>query len=231
MWVVVLGVAIFFYGWMSVLAKKRSEYRFGRLLRQSPEFVPTQSYIGINGGISIDERGTLALVDLPNRVRFVGYWDLVEVELQEDGETVTRTSRSSQFASAVVGGVLFGGVGAVVGGLTGKKVTGRGKVTRLSLKIVVNSTSRPMFVLEMLARPQKRDAAYNQLRAMADHWHGLTSVLIRRAQKDDSPRVVAASPVSSSVAEQLTQMSVLVDKGLLTSEEFSVEKRKLLARA
>lgn len=45
------------------------------------------------------------------------YSDIVDYELLEDGESITKGG----LGRAVVGGALFGGVGAVVGGVTGHK--------------------------------------------------------------------------------------------------------------
>lgn len=45
------------------------------------------------------------------------YSDIVDFELLEDGEFIVK----GRLGRAVVGGVLFGGIGAVVGGVTGGK--------------------------------------------------------------------------------------------------------------
>lgn len=45
------------------------------------------------------------------------YQNLLDYELIEDGETITKGG----LGRAVAGGVLFGGVGAIVGGVTGLK--------------------------------------------------------------------------------------------------------------
>ncbi|EPZ54444.1 hypothetical protein H477_3583 [[Clostridium] sordellii ATCC 9714] len=43
------------------------------------------------------------------------YKDIIEFELLEDGESITKGG----LGRAVAGGVLLGGVGAIVGGVTG----------------------------------------------------------------------------------------------------------------
>jgi hypothetical protein len=75
--------------------------------------------------------------------KIFSYRDILESEVLEDGHSVTKTSRSSQLAGTLVGGLLLGGVGAIIGGLSGKKTTHK-KVTRIELKVVVNDTSHPI---------------------------------------------------------------------------------------
>ena len=54
---------------------------------------------------------------LLTKARIYNYSDLLGYEILEDGNTVTKGG----LGSAVVGGALFGGIGSVVGGLTGGK--------------------------------------------------------------------------------------------------------------
>ena len=56
-----------------------------------------------------------------NSTETYDYKDILESEIMEDGKTITNTSRSSQLGGAIIGGVLAGGTGAVIGGLSGKK--------------------------------------------------------------------------------------------------------------
>lgn len=45
------------------------------------------------------------------------------VEVQRNGVTITKTNRGSQLAGAAIGGLAFGGLGAVVGGLSGSSTS------------------------------------------------------------------------------------------------------------
>src|SRR5690625_2106720 len=45
--------------------------------------------------------------------------DIIESEVVVDSHTITKTARGSQIGGAAVGGVLLGGVGAIIGGLSG----------------------------------------------------------------------------------------------------------------
>src|SRR5690606_17399485 len=112
-------------------------------------FNATQKFMGNDGGsgIAIDEdrkkvclikfRSGDALMDVSS------YRDLISSEIFEDGDTITSTSRSSQIGGALVGGIALGGVGAIVGGLSGKTTSTR-KPKRLDLRITVNRTDSPI---------------------------------------------------------------------------------------
>ncbi len=87
--------------------------------------------------------------DYETQHRIVGHRDLLEVELVQDGISITKTSRSSQAANALIGGAIFGGVGAVVGALTSTSVTSD-KIKRIDLRLTVNDLDRPLFILNFL---------------------------------------------------------------------------------
>jgi hypothetical protein len=102
-------------------------------------FNPTkrvQNYLVID-----EDKRQWALPDAPRgrlkRARVYDFDDIVEYELLEDGDTVVK----SGLGRAVAGAALFGGVGAIVGGLTGRK--NKAVVDRLKIKIVVRDLARP----------------------------------------------------------------------------------------
>jgi uncharacterized protein YcfJ len=70
----------------------------------------------------------------------------------------------------LVGGLLLGGVGAVIGGLSGKKV-GKGKVKRIELRLVVNNSSDPVHAICFLANETNRDGfVYKTASDQARQW-------------------------------------------------------------
>jgi len=68
------------------------------------------------------------------------------VEIVENGQTVTNTNRSSQFIGAAVGDLLLGGVGAIVGGLSGS-TRSTSNVKSLHLKITVDDQTNPVWLI------------------------------------------------------------------------------------
>ncbi len=71
--------------------------------------------------------------------------DIIEYELLEDGISVT----SGGLGRAAAGGILFGGVGAIVGGVTGKKKT-RAKIENFRIKLTLNNFQNPTVYIDLL---------------------------------------------------------------------------------
>lgn len=54
-----------------------------------------------------------------HRIKYIGF--ISKCELVFDNETVFSTDRASQAFGTIIGDVLLGGVGAIIGGLSGEK--------------------------------------------------------------------------------------------------------------
>lgn len=171
--------------------------------------------------------------------RVINYRDLLSCEVCEDGVAVTRTSRTSQIGSALIGGLAFGGLGAVVGSLTGKHVSAD-KVTRVDLVIVVNDSKSPIHKISLLlVEVSKSSTLYRQAADRATHWAAVLEVLIRQADSEDvdsnalpaggrgGPAISSGYPIAS-VADEIKKLADLRETGVLTDDEFVAQKRRLL---
>lgn len=208
-----------------------------------PDFTATQSVMGVSGktGLAFDEgRKKVCLitwVQFQDRadLKVIELKDLLSTEIHEDGTAITRTSRTSQAGSALVGGLLFGGVGALVGGLTGKTVAAD-KVKRLCLRIVVNDTASPIHEVDFMNVEGKRDGIiYKQAIVQARHWNSILEILIKRADEEDKAAhrlsqepLQALSSESRSVPAQLRELKSLLDEGILNPVEYEAQKAKVL---
>ena len=69
----------------------------------------------------------------------------------------------------------------------------------------------------------------------ARHWHGLMDVLIRRADEDDRmlnnnvPQELIQTSNHNSIADELIKLSDLKTQGILSDDEFNLQKQKLLS--
>ncbi|HLP97781.1 MAG TPA: SHOCT domain-containing protein [Sideroxyarcus sp.] len=204
-------------------------------LSDIPDFSVTQKVIGNDGatGLAIDEqRKKVCLIDHRQQnvsCRIVAYQDLLSSEIFEDGSTVTKTVRSSQLGGALIGGLALGGVGAIIGGLSGNTKTS-GKVKRIDLRITVNDTQAPLHDVNFMNLETKSDGIiYQSAMKTARHWHGLVEVLIKRADAEDrESHSVTAQPHHPSVADELKKLADLRDSGVLNAEEFQSQKTRLL---
>jgi len=201
-----------------------------------PEFSAMYQFAGADGasGIAIDEpNGKVCLVSwtpgaLTNRV--VTYRDIISCALFEDGETITKTVRSSQIGGAVAGGLLLGGAGAVIGGLSGKRVETR-KIKRIDLRLVINDVARPAHDVCFLAVETNREASlYKAAADLARQWQARIDVLIKRAEREEAAlgQQQTEKPASFSVADEQIKLAELRNAGILTDAEFAAQKAKLL---
>jgi uncharacterized membrane protein len=85
-------------------------------------------------------------------VKIFGYSDLLEFEVYEDGNSIAK----GRAGSALVGGLLFGVVGAVVGGAGKKSISNTCKV--LQLRIRVNNLYCPEIILDFINTETKKDS-------------------------------------------------------------------------
>ncbi|WP_419872928.1 SHOCT domain-containing protein [Candidatus Pristimantibacillus sp. PTI5] len=259
--VVILLVLIPFIAWLGDIENKDKEKKVNELndryknnLENHLDFKVSSSFKAVDyeTSISVDESSKAICImhsGLSNSKTF-SYKDIIEVQIIEDGYTISKTSRGSQIGGAVIGGVLTGGVGAIIGGLSGDAVQ-TSKVKRIDLKLIVNDTTKPVFLINFMneldeksgmkfkmgvtKESEKYKLAIEQVR----HWHGLISVLIKRAddeEKGTNKNIVGTrtegnheKTANSSVADELTKLYDLHTKGIISKEEFENQKAKVLS--
>ncbi|MGY2490087.1 hypothetical protein [Cupriavidus sp. CP313] len=210
-----------------------------------PAFSPTFALIGDReqSGFLFDEAHDKVIVYCERGAQraMYSFRDLMKSDLIDDGSSVTSTSRTSQLAGAIVGGVLFGGVGAIVGGLTGKKNNAR-TIKELALHIVVNDRAKPLFVIDVLAL--RKAVARDKVKAQVLHTQkaqALIAGLIKTADDEDRAKereqLVAiaapkpAAPERLSFADEFMKLAKLRQEGALSEQEFTDLKAELIPRA
>jgi hypothetical protein len=165
-----------------ILERERIERKFNSVAG----FTPSQRFVSPDQRIlvALDEssRKLFIVTERFGTPQIIAPDDVLAAELVEDGVTVTSTDRGSQVLGAAVGGALFGGLGAVVGGLSASS-TGTNKTQRLDLKVVVNDISQPVRMIPFLnsaAGVEKSSPEYQEARQQAFHWHAILSLVIKQ---------------------------------------------------
>lgn len=247
MFELVVGGLIVAFVWAVIVGVKNQIKRtkdIVKLLNSLPDFTQTQFVLSqdVKTGLAFDEgRGKVCLIAWDKKTsipefRVFGLKDLLSTEIYEDGQAVTRTSRSSQLGSALVGGLLFGGLGAVVGGLSGKTVAAD-KVKSICLRVMVNDTARPIHEVQFLLLEVKRDSSvYKETIKNVRHWNSILEILIKRAdqadkenQKQNQEAVQVLAPMEEkSLSEKLRELKSLMDDGILSQAEYESQKEKVL---
>lgn len=94
--------------------------------------------------IELDENNRLWKVPCFSPTLVFPYSDIISYELLQDGETITKGS----LGGAIVGGALFGGVGAIVGSSMGSKT--KQEISEYRIKIVTKNTCYPEVYINFL---------------------------------------------------------------------------------
>lgn len=208
--------------------KKEGIHRKIRTENFNPDSVLVKTPLGSNRlvGIAIDRASSrVCLIDGETK-RYIDSNDLIESEVLIDGKTVTKTSRASQFAGAAVGAVLLGGVGAIIGGLSGKTSTEQ-QAKGVKLRVVVNDIDNPFHVIDFIEMNNTGSTRPNVAVSEATEWHELLSTIIKineRNEKEQSPL-----PSSGSMSEEIKNLNELKNSGAITDEEFQQAKEKLIS--
>lgn len=208
-----------------------------------PDFALTHEYHAADkiAGVLLDaKRFVLGIYRTQGgrHVECFTYRDILKTEVVEDGGTVSSTNRTSQVVGAVVGGALLGGVGLLVGGLSGKK-NSQTTVHKISVEITTKDVNNPLMSVTMLdsPKPLKRSSpdATTALKK-AKELHAMLSIFVRKADDEDkqrahSPQSTQTSPrQGSNMLDELDRLLRLKDQGELSPEEFLQVKTALLAK-
>ncbi|MEJ4051206.1 SHOCT domain-containing protein [Clostridioides difficile] len=146
------------------------------------------------------------------------YSDVIEYELLENGETVTKGG----IGRALAGGVLFGGVGAVVGGVTAKRKT-KAFIDSLKIKITLNNLSNPSVYVNLIQlRTKSNSSIYKMAYSSAQEILSILSIIV----KDNEVGNLQNNP--DDAIQQVKGLKELLDLGAITEDEFNTKKKELL---
>lgn len=169
----------------------------------------------------IDETNRLILIkaEFGTKQDIFRFENIFNYELFEDGESLTKGG----VGSAVAGGLLFGGVGAIVGGATGGKKT-KQIVTEMNVKITLKDSYATNVYAYICGKVKKSSINYTNYKKQAQLIVSELQLIIDQNKKTES--LSSAQPVSA--ADEILKFKQLLDSGIITQEEFEAKKKQLL---
>jgi len=195
-----------------------------------PDFIRVT--IEDQGGLAIDESRCLLMLIKGSRRKVVRFDQIVSCEIKEDSASLVTTRRGA--GGIVIGGLLAGGVGAIVGGIASpQRSTVTSGVRRITLLVVIDDLSDPNHAVTFLfgvggTIVSKSSASYRNGLANAQLWHSRITVAMRRAEEAKSfaslpsigaqfsgssgipPLTTATAPTAAKASQALQPPSNLV---------------------
>lgn len=154
------------------------------------------------------------------KAKIYNYSEILEYEILEDGETITKGG----LGRAVAGGLLFGGVGAIVGGVTGGKSTKK-IVKSLKVKIVLDNLANPVEYIDLLGAMETKSDSF-VYKGIKKHAEDIIAILIGITSNKTKSNIQEIAKTSE--ADEILKYKKLFDEGIITEEEFITKKKQIL---
>lgn len=210
-------------------------------------------YSNSDGGVRGNDGSDVLLYDTDNKtIKFYinnestpySFADILQCEIIEDGRTRIKKSTSGTIGRALLGGLVAGGVGAIIGGSTSSSKV-QEKINRISVRIIVNDPNHPsweIFYLNSIFGEQKDSYLYNRAMTSARNVHAMLSgfIQIGEQMREVQNQVVAQQVLQQSliselstqhpsISDELVKLKSLLDSGVIDQNEFILLKNKLLS--
>ncbi|WP_416323112.1 SHOCT domain-containing protein [[Clostridium] innocuum] len=173
----------------------------------------------------LDEKNRLFRIKDRLSPDIYSYFQIIDYEILEDGESIAKGG----LGRAIAGGILLGGVGAVVGGVTGGKKT-KGICKSLQIRIgLKEAVDENIYIKLITSETKTKSFLYKGNISIAND---IINILSKIA---DDNELLQNSKTSSSIQtdldpyEELKKAKELLDLGIITQEEFEIKKNKLLS--
>jgi hypothetical protein len=152
--------------------------------------------------------------------------EVLDVSLDLDEESVGQV-KIGGIGRAIVGGLVFGGVGAIVGAQTGgSKITYKETLKQAELKLYLEGN--PTRIIHMplyFIKEKKRKTMYGGKLESGE----LMLLEFKKMIESASSETIISEVVSpSNVSEEIRKYKSLLDDGIITQEEFDQKKKQLL---
>lgn len=177
--------------------------------------------------LTISTFGTSKLVEkaISTGDKIYSFSELIDFELLEDDISIA----SGGLGRAFVGGVAFGGVGAIVGAATGKKTTKK-QITQLILKININNLETPCIMIPYIISPTKTTS--KEYKEAFNTSHQVMSALnVITNQKENSQEEQENETINTDIIDEfetIKKLKELLDMGIISDQEFETKKKEIL---
>lgn len=214
--------------------KARQESAIRAAISENQDFSASKVYKGDGTNsyyLAIDDSKEKVLYVFDTTKVLCDFKDIVAVEIIEDGEVTTSSkSVAGTVGGAIIGGVVAGGVGAIVGGMTGKS-TSHSQI--LSLKVHVLIRNQPVQSFDILCYSGDGNVekftyirAYEAASKRARDLFDMFKLIIDKSDVNESIQ----ERNTKSTVEELKELAELHEKGVISDDEFSKMKQRIIGK-
>lgn len=164
-------------------------------------------------GLEIDEKNNIFIV---NQMDLFETSNLLSYELIKDGESLLKGG----LGGALVGGALAGGTGAVVGSIIGKK--NKKVCTALKVRITVKNSHTDTVFIDVVT---KKTDGILYIAALEEAQRYLSALEIVH---NTNLHTSSLSTMQEDTAAELLKFHDLMERGVITNDEFDVKKAQIL---
>lgn len=151
--------------------------------------------------------------------------DIVMFKIEGNKQFVTETSGGgANIEGAVVGGLLFGGAGAIVGGQVGTEIKSTTKEMDNRIISLYYYSDGKLMVENI--RSTNIDATISALRQIIPQKE--ESVVQLETNKEKRSRITESTKSNISIVDELKNFKELLDSDIITQEEFEAKRKQLL---
>lgn len=195
----IITAGVFGIAFASIKAKKKREEeeksKTTELLKQHREsandFTPTHQFITKDGSgfiqaeenrLKIKIGGKASKVStLTSRIYHID--KILSVQISENGRSILGSDLGNTIGMAVIGGLVFGGAGAVVGAIAGQNAK---KVSDVSIVLSLDDLTTPFVSLNFMTQEVSRGSQeHMEALSEANKWMGIINILISRRNKNN----------------------------------------------
>lgn len=182
-WVIlafVIGMIIVAIG-SSKNAKQRKAKQDSFINEQEKEGIVLSNKTNIENGVISIDKGREKIVYIDDKgssliKKEFSFADIISCELIKDGQTIYKKSATRTIGGAIVGGVISGGVGAIIGGLSGSSKE-KEKVNSIDIKITLRDIDNPSFKFKFFEYKGTRILLDSSIKS-AEEWKDRISAII-----------------------------------------------------
>lgn len=250
-WIIFIGVIILLGAILQVNLNSKQIKEDGdkneTALKSITGFIESKRIVGVNNKylFAVDENNKKIAIIRSVRKVVIPFDQIISVEVFEDNTMLQQKSSLRTIGGAVIGGAIAGGAGAIVGGLSGGAQQNK-KVSKVQVKIKLRDINTPSYTIDCFncktmtvgGKPIKPSSSEGHLyKKGLNHAHRIAdtiSAIIDITDKaDKSPEQIKfqVQKTTVSIADELTKLADLKEKGILTEEEFILQKKALLGKA